>query len=170
MSAMAEMEKEQFYCAVCKRPVTRRDIDRGAAVVRFGEVLCLEHFDELYPDECISHPGEKVTTQCDYCGRWACDNCFIEIDGKKVCRQCKPAVVGEFITGKEARPIMEKPPPFKQPDSETAKELYKHRYAWRKREGLDSSIDDSYGALILRIIFMIMTLAVIILILIVRGC
>jgi len=167
---MAEMDKEQFYCAFCKRPVTRRDLDKGAAVERFGEILCIEHFNELYPDECISHPGQKVTTQCDYCGRWACDNCFIEIDGKKVCSRCKPAVIGEFITGRQARPIVEARPPFKKPDKETVENLYQHRHKWREQTMTD--FDKSCGASCFRMAFLLFLGLVLLIILgmLLNGC
>ena len=99
---MSEPQKQRFFCSLCGSEISENDILSGAAIRRFHEIYCLEHFNEKFPDECLSHPGTAVTTQCSHCGRWACDDCFVELAGKKVCHQCKPAILGELITGQPA--------------------------------------------------------------------
>ena len=105
------MQKEpapQFYCPVCRAGITQNDIDSGAAIRRYHEVYCLEHFREKFPDECEGHPGTPVTAQCGQCGRWVCDDCLIDLAGEKVCAKCKPARIGEIITGQPAAQVVRK--------------------------------------------------------------
>lgn len=97
---MAESELPQFFCPVCQDAFTEDDISRGIAVRRHDEVYCREHFIERFPSECLAHPGTLVSIRCQYCGQHVCENCIIDLAGKKVCQKCKPAVIGSLITGK----------------------------------------------------------------------
>ncbi len=101
---MRRKSKPDFFCSACKAPLTEKDISRATAIRRYDQVYCLEHFNELFPDECPGHPGTVATTRCSLCGRLVCENCIIELAGKLFCASCKPAVVGEFITGQPAKP------------------------------------------------------------------
>jgi len=57
------------------------------------------------PQWCAYHPGVEAVAKCDLCGKPVCENCFIDLAGKKACPDCKPAIIGEFITGETAQPV-----------------------------------------------------------------
>ena len=101
---MLRKRKPDFFCYECRAGITEKDIESGQAVRRYDRVYCLEHFNELFPDECPGHPGTEATEKCSLCGRLVCENCIIELADKKFCAACKPAVIGEFITGQPATP------------------------------------------------------------------
>ncbi len=105
---MQEKRKPDFFCPVCQAGISEDDIREGAAIRRYHEVYCREHFREKFPDECENHPGTLVTAQCDQCGRWVCDDCLIDLAGEKVCQRCKPARIGEIITGQPATQVVRK--------------------------------------------------------------
>jgi hypothetical protein len=85
---------------VCHDGFTKDDIARGIAIRRYDEVYCRGHFIEKFPSECLYHPGTLVSMRCQYCGQQVCENCIIDLAGKKVCQKCKPAVIASLITGK----------------------------------------------------------------------
>jgi hypothetical protein len=95
---MAENESLQFFCPVCHDGFTEDDIARGIAIRRYDD--CRRHFVEKFPSECTAHPGTLVSARCQYCGQHVCENCIIELAGRKVCQKCKPAIIGSLITGK----------------------------------------------------------------------
>ncbi len=97
---MTESETPEFFCPVCHNGFTEDDIVRGIAIRRYDEVYCREHFIEKFPSECLYHPGTLISIRCQYCGQQVCENCIIDLAGKKVCQRCKPAVIASLITGK----------------------------------------------------------------------
>lgn len=102
---MDEPMEPRYFCPVCQTGFSEEAIDEGAAIKRYNEVYCREHFREKFPDECIDHPGTLVSAQCSRCGRRVCENCYIELRGKKICGRCKPARMVEMVTGRPARRV-----------------------------------------------------------------
>ena len=129
---MGEPQEAQFVCSVCHAAFTQRDIDRGLAVIRHGEVLCIKHFKKKYPGECINHPGSEATEKCDQCGRMFCKDCIIELAGETACPKCKPVRMAEIFTGHQIEP----PGARKHPHIpiERTKEYIKHLVHERKKE------------------------------------
>src|SRR5262245_40567708 len=37
---------------------------------------------------CFYHPQKKAEVTCDYCGRFLCALCEVELDGRKLCPPC----------------------------------------------------------------------------------
>jgi len=101
---MEEPQEAQFVCSVCHAAFTQRDIERKLAVIRHGEVLCIDHFEEKYPDECLNHPGAQATEKCDQCGRMVCKDCIIELAGETACPKCKTLRMAEIFTGRQIEP------------------------------------------------------------------
>ena len=133
---MGEPQEARFVCSVCHAAFTQRDIDEGVAVVRHDEVLCIKHFEEKYPGECVNHPGTKATEKCDQCGRMVCKDCIIELGGETACPKCKPVRMAEIVTGRQLEPpeYMEKP----RATPERTKEFLEHL----ARGEIDSTEDE----------------------------
>lgn len=106
---MPEEPKPQYFCPECQAGLTEDDILDGLAVRRFDEVYCYRHFKEKFPDECEEHPGKPVSGRCSRCGRPICDDCAVELVGRKFCRTCKLARVHELRTGQPEEQVEEYP-------------------------------------------------------------
>ncbi len=106
---MQEEPKPQFYCPECQVGLTEDDILDGLAVRRYDEVYCYKHFKEKFPNECEEHPGKLVSARCSRCGRPLCDDCAVELVGRKFCRTCKLARVHELRTGEVEGQVDEYP-------------------------------------------------------------
>jgi hypothetical protein len=129
---MDEPQEAQFVCSVCHTAFTQRDIDHGLAAIRHGEVLCIEHFEEKYPDECVNHPGSKATEKCDQCGRMVCKDCIIELAGETACPKCKPVRMAEIFTGRQIEPPGARK--HRHIPIERTKEYIKHLVHEKKKE------------------------------------
>lgn len=129
---MGEPQEAQFVCSVCRAAFTQRDIDRGLAVVRLGEVLCMRHFKEKYPGECANHPGAKATERCDQCGRMFCTDCIVELAGETACPKCKPVRMAEIYTGHQIVPPGTRK--HRHIPIERTKEYIKHLVHEKKKE------------------------------------
>jgi len=97
---MAEAPKPEFFCPVCQTGFVERDIEEGRAVRRGNEVLCLAHFREKYPGECLAHPGVKADHTCVSCGWKVCKDCLVELEGKDYCKDCKPGKLEEMAASR----------------------------------------------------------------------
>jgi hypothetical protein len=54
-----------------------------APISRPGQALLIDT-----DASCFYHPQKKAEVTCDYCGRFLCALCEVEIDGKKLCPPC----------------------------------------------------------------------------------
>jgi hypothetical protein len=55
----------------------------------------------MFPDECMYHPGKKVSVKCELCQRRLCKDCLIELQGRRICRQCKEEMLADLAAGRE---------------------------------------------------------------------
>ncbi len=62
-------------------PALLRGIDPGKS----GDVVIDEEAG------CFYHPGKKAEVACDYCGRFLCSLCDLELGGKHLCPTCLEA-------------------------------------------------------------------------------
>jgi hypothetical protein len=48
---------------------------------------------------CVNHPDVPEVTRCDQCGRRVCADCFVQLEGRPLCGQCKDRVVRRVERG-----------------------------------------------------------------------
>jgi hypothetical protein len=77
-----------FRCPSCRArlkvdafPALLQGIDRGKS----GDAVLGEEAG------CFYHPGKKAEVACDYCGRFLCSLCDLELGGKHLCPTCLEA-------------------------------------------------------------------------------
>ena len=82
----AYLTKEDFFqCPSCKARLKVHvfpALIRGIAPGKSGEAV---KGDEA---SCFYHPGKKAEIACDYCGRFLCSLCDLELGGKHLCPTC----------------------------------------------------------------------------------
>ena len=60
---------------------------------------------EIAPPVCPRHPDRAASDRCQACGRSLCPGCLIELQGRRVCQECKYQVLsGTFRVG-QAIPV-----------------------------------------------------------------
>lgn len=100
---MSKTDTDRYCCKSCGAGWKEKDFERGAAVVRKGQVLCRDCYDKFFPGECPNHPGVEAVTHCRVCGVKWCGDCVIEIQGKQVCDGCKEIALERIKRGLPVR-------------------------------------------------------------------
>jgi hypothetical protein len=63
---------------------------------------------------CVNHPDVAEVTRCDQCRRRVCADCFVTIDGRALCAQCKDQVVRHVERGETLSPVGRGPAPWER--------------------------------------------------------
>jgi hypothetical protein len=66
---------------------------------------------------CVNHPDVPEVTRCDNCRRMVCADCFVMIEGRKLCGRCKAEAVRRVERGGRLETGRRSPSPWEQEKS-----------------------------------------------------
>jgi hypothetical protein len=63
---------------------------------------------------CVNHPDVPEVTRCDRCRRRVCQDCFVTVDGRALCADCREQAVPRVEHGETVSPTGRGPSPWER--------------------------------------------------------
>lgn len=58
----------------------------------------------MSPTPCTNHPLQEAVAPCSHCGRPYCPACLVELVGRRLCADCKEAMLSQVLATRRRHP------------------------------------------------------------------